>query len=114
MPVHVTEQTFEQEVINAELPVLADFWAAWCGPCRMIAPIVEELARDYAGQLKVAKIDVDENPGLAKRFGIMGIPTLAVFKDGQVVSRIVGYAPKAELKRHIEAALNGRAPRVAV
>lgn len=112
-PVHVTEQTFEREVLNAALPVLADFWAAWCGPCRMIAPIVEELARDYEGRLKVTKIDVDENPDLASRYGIMSIPTLAVFKDGQVVSRIVGYAPKAELQRHIETALNARAARVA-
>jgi thioredoxin 1 len=110
---HVTEQTFEQEVQNAALPVLADFWAAWCGPCRMIAPIVEELARDYEGQIRVAKIDVDENPDLANRFGIMSIPTLAVFVDGQVVSRIVGYVPKAELKRHIDTALNARALRVA-
>jgi thioredoxin 1 len=110
-PVHVTEQTFEREVLNSMQPVLADFWAAWCGPCRMIAPIVEELARDYAGQLKVAKIDVDENPDLASRFGIMGIPTLAIFKDGQLVSRIVGYAPKDELERHIETALKGRSRR---
>ncbi len=112
-PVHITEQTFEREVQNAALPVLADFWAAWCGPCRMIAPIVEELAREYEGRLKVAKIDVDENPDLASRYGIMSIPTLAVFKDGQVVSRIVGYTPKAELQRHIQAALYARASRVA-
>jgi thioredoxin 1 len=111
-PVHITEQSFEREVLNTELPVLADFWAAWCEPCRMIAPIVEELARDYEGRLKVAKIDVDQNPDLASRYGIMSIPTLAVFKDGQVVSRIVGYAPKAELKRHIEAAFDAHAPRV--
>ncbi len=112
-PVHVTEKTFQTEVLDAALPVLADFWAAWCGPCRMIAPIVEELARDYEGRLKVAKIDVDENADLAARYGIMSIPTLAVFKDGQPVSRIVGYAPKAELQRHIETALNAGAPRVA-
>ncbi len=112
-PVHITEQTFEREVLNAELPVLADFWAAWCAPCRMIAPIVEELARDYEGRLKVAKIDVDENPELANRYAVQSIPTLAVFKEGQVVSRIVGFAPKAELTRHIETALKARGPRVA-
>ncbi len=112
-PVHVTEQTFERDVLNAALPVLADFWAPWCAPCRMIAPIVEELARDYEGRLTVAKIDVDENPELANRYGVQSIPTLAVFKNGQVVSRIVGYASKAELTRHIETALNARAPRVA-
>lgn len=112
-PVHVTEQTFERDILNASLPVLADFWASWCGPCRMIAPIVEELAREYEGRLTVAKIDVDENADLANRFGIMSIPTLAVFKDGQLVSRIVGYAPKAELQRHIETALGARGPGVA-
>ena len=111
--VQVNERSFDGEVLQSPLPVLADFWAAWCGPCRMIAPIVEELARDYEGRLKVAKIDVDENPGLASRYGIMSIPTLAVFKDGQVVSRIVGSVPKAELQRHIEAVLNTRAARVA-
>jgi thioredoxin 1 len=98
-PVQVNERIFDGEVLQSPLPVLADFWAAWCGPCRMIAPIVEELARDYEGRLKVAKIDVDEN-------GIMSIPTLAIFKNGQLVSRIVGYAPKAELQQHVEANLN--------
>lgn len=112
-PVHVTEQTFERDVLKASLPVLADFWAPWCAPCRMIAPIVEELARDYEGRLTVAKIDVDENLELANRYGVQSIPTLAVFKNGQVVSRIVGYVSKAELTRHIETALNARAPRVA-
>lgn len=104
--IHVTMQTFEGEVLQSSLPVLADFWAAWCGPCRMIAPTVEDLAAEYAGRLKVAKIDVDENPDLATRYGIQGIPTLGIFKEGQLVSRIVGYAPKAELKRRIDAALS--------
>ncbi|OLC31071.1 MAG: thioredoxin [Armatimonadetes bacterium 13_1_40CM_64_14] len=104
--VQVNERIFDGEVLQSPLPVLADFWAAWCGPCRMIAPIVEELARDYDGRLKVAKIDVDANPDLARRFGIMSIPTLAIFKDGLLVSRIVGYATKAELQQHVEATLN--------
>ncbi len=108
-PVQVNERIFDGEVLQSPLPVLADFWAVWCGPCRIIAPIVEELARDYEGRLKVAKIDVDANPDLARHYGIMSIPTLAIFKDGQLVSRIVGYAPKAELQQHIEATLNARA-----
>ncbi len=112
-PVQVNERIFDGEVLRSPLPVLADFWAAWCGPCRMIAPIVEELARDYGGRLKVAKIDVDENPNLASRYGILSIPTLAIFKDGQLVNTIVGYVPKAELQERIEATLNTRAARVA-
>ena len=112
-PVQVNERIFDSEVLRSPLPVLADFWAAWCGPCRMIAPIVEELARDYEGRLNVAKIDVDENPNLASRYGIMSIPTLAVFKDGQLVNTIVGYVPKAELQERIEATLDARTAHVA-
>lgn len=108
-PVRVTEETFDAEVLRADLPVLADFWAAWCGPCRMIAPIVEDLARKYEGKLKVAKIDVDENPDLASRYGIMSIPTLGLFRGGELVKRIVGYMPKAELERQIEAAFSAGA-----
>jgi thioredoxin 1 len=112
-PLQITEQTFERDVLKAALPVLADFWAPWCGPCRMIAPIVDELSRDYEDRLTVAKINVDENLDLAKRYGVQSIPTLAVFKNGQMVSRIVGYASKEELQRHIETALNARTSRVA-
>ena len=104
-PVHVTEQTFDQEVLKAETPVLVDFWAEWCGPCRMIAPIVEEFARDYDGRLKVAKVDVDENANIAMRYNIMSIPTLGLFKGGQLVERVIGYMPKGELKRRVDAAL---------
>lgn len=104
-PMHVTEQSFDQEVVKAETPVLVDFWAAWCGPCRLIAPIVEDFAREYEGKLKVAKVDVDDNQNLAMKFNIMSIPTLGVFKGGQLVERIVGYMPKAELKRRVDAAL---------
>jgi len=104
-PLHVTEQSFEREVLEAGIPVLVDFWAEWCAPCRMIAPIVEEFAREYEGRLKVAKVDVDENQTLAMKFNIMSIPTLGIFKSGQLVERIVGYMPKAELKRRVDAAL---------
>ncbi len=104
-PLHVTEQSFEQEVLKAETPVLVDFWAEWCGPCRMIAPIVEEFARDYEGKMKVTKLDVDENTNVTMRYNIMSIPTLGIFKGGQLVERIIGYMPKGELKRRVEAAL---------
>ncbi|MDR7481632.1 MAG: thioredoxin [Armatimonadota bacterium] len=107
-PAAVTEQTFEQEVLKAAVPVLVDFWAEWCGPCRLIAPIVEDLAGEYAGRLKVVKVDVDDNQHLAMRYGIMSIPTLGVFKGGQMVERIVGYMPKPELKRRIDTALQAR------
>ncbi|MGQ0551569.1 MAG: thioredoxin [Armatimonadota bacterium] len=104
-PVHVTDHTFESEVLKADLPVLADFWAEWCGPCRMIAPIVEDLAGEYAGRVKVVKVDVDENPHLAIDYQIMSIPTLALFKNGELVDRLIGYMPKSELTRRIYAAL---------
>jgi thioredoxin 1 len=95
--VEVTDATFEKEVLQSSTPVLVDFWAAWCGPCRMIAPIVKEIASEQAGVLKVAKLDVDQNPATATRFGVQSIPTLIVFKDGQPVERIVGYMPKERL-----------------
>src|SRR3972149_6001801 len=112
-PVHVTEQSFDQEVVKAETPVLVDFWAEWCGPCRLIAPIVEDFAREYEGKVKVAKVDVDDNQNLAMKFSIMSIPTLGVFKGGQLVERIVGYMPKVELKGRVDAAPRapGREPR---
>jgi thioredoxin 1 len=108
-PQAVTEQTFESEVLKADLPVLVDFWAEWCGPCRMVAPIVEELAGEYAGRLKVTKVDVDDNQKIAMRYSIMSIPTLGVFKGGEMIERIVGYMPKQELKRRVEGALQAQA-----
>jgi thioredoxin len=107
-PMAVTEETFEQEVLKSDLPVLVDFWAEWCGPCRMVAPIVEELAGEYAGRLKVAKVDVDDNQRLAIRYSIMSIPTLGVFRGGEMVERIIGYMPKGELKRRLDGALQAR------
>lgn len=96
-PFAVTDQSFEADVLDSSQPVLVDFWAEWCAPCKMIAPIVDELARDYAGKLKVAKLDADANPNVMQAFGVMGIPTLILFRDGQVVERVSGYMPKDRL-----------------
>lgn len=93
-PIEVTDDTFQTEVIESDKPVLVDFWAEWCGPCRMIAPTVKEMASEYEGVLKVAKVDADENPNLIGMYGIAGIPTLMLFKHGQVVERITGAYPK--------------------
>ncbi len=98
----VTDKTFEAEVLQGDLPTLVDFWAEWCGPCRMIAPIVEEIATELEGRLKVVKMNVDENPATPARLGIMGIPTLILFKDGTEVARVVGYRPKKDLLAAIE------------
>lgn len=98
----LSEGTFEQEVVKASVPVLVDLWAAWCGPCRLIAPVVEELAATYAGKLKVSKLNVDDHPEVAARFRVMNIPTLLLFKAGQEVDRVVGVVPKEELTRRIE------------
>ena len=96
-PIEVTDKTFEEVVLNAELPTVVDFWAVWCGPCKMIAPLLEEIAEEYAGQLQVTKLDVDTNNNAAYQYGVMGIPTLLLFKDGEEVERIVGFMPKDKL-----------------
>ena len=96
-PIEVTDKTFEEVVLNAELPTVVDFWAVWCGPCKMIAPLLEEIAEEYEGQLQVTKLDVDTNNNTAYQFGVMGIPTLLLFKEGEEVERIVGFMPKDKL-----------------
>ena len=103
--VTLSSSNWAAEVEQSASPVLVDFWAVWCGPCRMIAPVVEELADDYAGRVKVGKLNVDENNELAAKYGVMSIPTLLVFKNGQPVERIVGFQPKKELAAKIDRAL---------
>jgi thioredoxin 1 len=101
----VTSATWDQEVLKAPGLVLVDFWAVWCGPCRMVAPIVDEIAKDYAGKLKVVKLNTDENPDIAGKYQIRGIPTLMFFKGGQTVDQVVGAVPKTQLKTKVDTLL---------
>ncbi len=104
-PQDVTDAEFENEVLKSELPVLVDFWAPWCGPCRMVAPVVEELAEEYDGRVKFVKVNIDENIQTAAAYGIRSIPTLLVFKGGQQVDQIIGFRPKGDLQQSLEKAL---------
>ena len=103
-PVEVTDENFEEEVLEAERPVLVDFWASWCGPCKMLAPVVEEIAKNYDDELKVCKLNVDENEQVAARFEVMSIPTMIVFEDGEIDNKLVGYMPKGKLLKELELA----------
>ena len=105
-PIEVTDANFKSEVLESTTPVLVDFWAEWCGPCKMIAPVVEQIATEYSGKLKVGKVDVDSNQQTAMQFGIRSIPTLLIFKNGKVVEQIVGAVPKPALADKISKHLN--------
>ena len=100
-PIHVTDRTFDAEVLTSEIPVLTDFWAEWCSPCKMVAPILDEIAEEYDGELKIAKLDVDENGETARRYGVKSIPTLILFRHGQLVESLVGAMPKGQLLSRI-------------
>lgn len=104
-PTDTTDATFESDVLKSDVPVLVDFWAPWCGPCRMVAPVVEELSNDYDGKVKFVKLNTDDNPKVASQFGIRSIPTLLIFKDGEIAGQVVGFRPKSDLARHLDAAL---------
>ena len=112
-PQVVTDQSFEQEVLKADTPVLVDFWATWCGPCRMVAPVLEEVASEQGEKIRVVKLDVDANPITAGRFGVRAIPTMIVFKNGREADRIVGYHPKPQLMQKLTPHLTMAAPSAA-
>jgi thioredoxin 1 len=102
-PIEITDANFEEEVLKSELPVLIDFWAVWCGPCKMIAPTIDELANEYEGKAKIGKVDVDNNQQVATKYGIRSIPTLLIFKDGKMVDQIVGALPKPKIAEKLNA-----------
>ena len=102
---NVTDSTFEQEVLSSEIPVLLDYWAEWCGPCKMIAPILNDIADEYSGKIKVAKLNIDENPGIPAKFGVRGIPTLMIFKSGSIEATKVGAMSKSQLSAFIDSTI---------
>ncbi|MDT8317334.1 MAG: thioredoxin [bacterium] len=101
----ISDDNFEAEVLSSEIPVLVDFWATWCGPCKAIAPIIDELAAEYIGQIKVGKVNVDENPKTPGKYGVRGIPTLILFKGGEIVEQVVGAVPKSQLEELVRKAV---------
>lgn len=101
----LSDSVFESEVINSDKPVLVDFWAPWCGPCKALAPVIDEISKDNEGKVKVGKVNVDENPEISMKFGIRSIPTLIVFKDGDVLEQVIGAVPKSEIQKAIDKAL---------
>lgn len=102
-PIHLTDSSFETEVLQSDQPVLIDFWATWCGPCRMVAPVIDELANEYDGKAKICKLDVDNNQGTAQKYGIRSIPTLLIIKNGEVVDSVLGAVPKQQIVDKLEA-----------
>lgn len=105
-PINATDTTFDNEVYDSDKTVLVDFWAKWCGPCRMMAPVLEEFADDYSDKIKVVKLDVDENPMIASQYRIMSIPTLGVFQNGKLVDKLIGFMPKEQLEYRLSKYLN--------
>jgi thioredoxin 1 len=103
--VHIDDANFETEVLKSQVPVLVDFFAEWCSPCKALTPIIEELAKDYAGKFKMGKIDIDHSRGVPSKYGVMMIPTLILFKNGKEIDKVTGFKPKADLRKRIEAAL---------
>lgn len=104
-PIHVSDETFEKAVLQSSLPVIVDFWAPWCGPCRMVAPVLEQIAKDYAGQVIIAKVNTDDHPEWAGRYGVQGIPTMLFVAHGQVVDRVVGAVPMPVIKQRLDKVL---------
>ncbi|OGL41593.1 MAG: thioredoxin [Candidatus Schekmanbacteria bacterium RIFCSPHIGHO2_02_FULL_38_11] len=102
--IEITEKNFEQEVLKSDIPVLVDFWATWCGPCRMVAPVVEEISEEYSGKVKVGKLNIDDNPSIASKYKVMSIPTLMLFKGGAVVDHLIGAQSKVQIKAMIDKA----------